>query len=279
MTSPQLDDGYTRLANELFDAILIAGLSGRQLLVVMAIIRKTYGYNKKEDDIGLSQIVSATGIDKAHVSRALKDLEAMNIITRRNGKYGHILGVNKNYKSWVAKRATVAESATVAKRATGGCQKSNKGVAESATLGLPKEQPQKTTPKDNQKTTPKDNTPPAFNPLSHLAGLGVRESIAKDWLALRKNKKATVTETAINGILREATKAGWTMEAAISECCSRGWGGFKAEWVTPPSMASPTRKTAQEKQEETIAILTGRHREQPYRNTERDITAEIQRIT
>jgi hypothetical protein len=25
--------------------------------------------------------------------------------------------------------------------------------------------------------------------------------------------------------------AGWTLENALAECCTRGWTGFKAEWV------------------------------------------------
>lgn len=42
-----LDDGYTRIANELLEAVMLAGLSQHQLLVFMAVMRKTYGFNKK----------------------------------------------------------------------------------------------------------------------------------------------------------------------------------------------------------------------------------------
>ena len=52
-----------------------------------------------------------------------------------------------------------------------------------------------------------------------------------DFLQLRKVKKAPVTEAAIRGIEREAKKAGWGLDKALTECCARGWTGFKAEWV------------------------------------------------
>ncbi len=42
-----LDDGYTRIANELLEAVMLAGLTQHQLLVFLAVMRKTYGFNKK----------------------------------------------------------------------------------------------------------------------------------------------------------------------------------------------------------------------------------------
>lgn len=41
-----LDDGYTRIANELLEAVMLAGLTQHQLLVFPAVMRKTYGFNK-----------------------------------------------------------------------------------------------------------------------------------------------------------------------------------------------------------------------------------------
>lgn len=60
---------------------------------------------------------------------------------------------------------------------------------------------------------------------------GVSQSVWEDFLQLRKVKKAPMTNAALAGIIREAEKAKWTLEQAISECCARGWTGFKADWV------------------------------------------------
>ena len=65
----------------------------------------------------------------------------------------------------------------------------------------------------------------------------VSASVFADWLALRKAKRAPVTETALAGIRREAEKAGMTMQAALETCCQRGWTGFKAEWVADQRQA------------------------------------------
>ena len=60
---------------------------------------------------------------------------------------------------------------------------------------------------------------------------GVTDSVWQDWLKLRKAKKAAVTQTAIDGIQREADKAGVSLQTALETCCERGWAGFKAGWL------------------------------------------------
>jgi hypothetical protein len=67
---------------------------------------------------------------------------------------------------------------------------------------------------------------------------GVSPQIAKDFKAIRKLKKAAITKTAVDGIKREAAKAGLTFESALAMCCERGWSGFKAEWVGGAQQAS-----------------------------------------
>ena len=60
---------------------------------------------------------------------------------------------------------------------------------------------------------------------------GVTDIVWQDWLTLRKAKKAAVTQTALNGIIKESGKAGISLQAALETCCARGWTGFKAEWL------------------------------------------------
>lgn len=105
MTKPQLEDGYTRIANELFEAILGYGFSQQEMAVVFAILRKTYGYGKKEDDMSASQIGEMIGKHRNHVTATIGKLAAIGVITKRQGSYGLILGVNKDYKNWGEKKA------------------------------------------------------------------------------------------------------------------------------------------------------------------------------
>ena len=55
-----------------------------------------------------------------------------------------------------------------------------------------------------------------------------------DFLKIRAAKKSPLTSTAIEQIKREAEKAGWSLNQALTECVARGWQGFKAEWVNKP---------------------------------------------
>jgi hypothetical protein len=59
----------------------------------------------------------------------------------------------------------------------------------------------------------------------------VQPQVLQDWKTLRKQKKAPITRTAVEGICREAEKAGMSVNDALATCCSRGWIGFNAEWV------------------------------------------------
>lgn len=70
---------------------------------------------------------------------------------------------------------------------------------------------------------------------------GVSSAVWTDFVDLRKSKRAKLTDTAIDGIRREADKAGWTLDAALSECCARGWTGFKADWVAAKPARDPPR--------------------------------------
>lgn len=98
--SPQTDEGFVRIANELMDAVLSAGFSQRQLLVLLAIIRKTYGYNKKEDDMSAQQIGKLCNMARTHVTTVLNQLAAMNVIQKKTGEYGCVIGIQKDYSRW-----------------------------------------------------------------------------------------------------------------------------------------------------------------------------------
>jgi len=60
---------------------------------------------------------------------------------------------------------------------------------------------------------------------------GVTESVFKDYLEVRKTKKAKWSDTALKGLVKEAEKAGLSLQEAMELCCARGWVGFKADWV------------------------------------------------
>lgn len=91
-----LDDGYTRIANEIYESIIGSPLTQNQSKVAHAIIRLTYGFNKKNDRIADIQIAKITNLPRQKVNKAKNELIAMNIITREANK----IGINKVISEW-----------------------------------------------------------------------------------------------------------------------------------------------------------------------------------
>lgn len=61
----------------------------------------------------------------------------------------------------------------------------------------------------------------------------VDQQVWSDWLALRKAKKAPVTETVVRSAIAEAAKAGMTLESFLRVWCARGSQGLQADWLKP----------------------------------------------
>jgi len=60
---------------------------------------------------------------------------------------------------------------------------------------------------------------------------GVEQIVWDDFVALRKAKRAPVSDTVLTIIEREAAKAGWSINDALAETVARGWKSFKADWI------------------------------------------------
>ncbi len=102
MASPQCEDGFTSIANEIIEALWKVNLSSYETRVLWYLFRKTYGWQKKTDMIALSQFSADIGIDRRHVHRALKNLSSKQVIVTYRGD-GSILsyGFQKDYEKWV----------------------------------------------------------------------------------------------------------------------------------------------------------------------------------
>ena len=83
----------------------------------------------------------------------------------------------------------------------------------------------------------------------------VSQQVWDDWVTLRKTKKASVTETVVNGARSEALKIGWSLEKFLVEWCTRGSQGLKAEWIVKPNPADNVRLTVPSKNEPNLALL------------------------
>ena len=77
-----MNAGFTQIPNEIFDKYQ-KELNPSEFSVLMAIIRKTWGWNKTEDRISVSQISMASNMSNKKVVRCLKVLESKKIISTK----------------------------------------------------------------------------------------------------------------------------------------------------------------------------------------------------
>ena len=73
-------------------------------------------------------------------------------------------------------------------------------------------------------------TPSAFSFYHELLKLGAEKQLVSDWLAVRKKKKFTNTETALKGFLKQVDKSGNSLNDVLTKCIEKSWGGFEADW-------------------------------------------------
>ena len=102
MANPQKENGFTAIANEIMEALYKANLPGQAFRLVLLVLRKTYGYQKKEDAISLSQMERETGIHHVRCSQLIKDLVLAQILTvsvNING-IGKKYIFNKDFDKW-----------------------------------------------------------------------------------------------------------------------------------------------------------------------------------
>jgi phage replication O-like protein O len=100
--SPQKENGYTPIANEIMEALMRVNLSPAETRVLWFLFRKTYGWNKKSDRIPLSQFSQATGIERRNVHRALKKLSSkqMIAIVQTDDRMAATYRFQKDYSRW-----------------------------------------------------------------------------------------------------------------------------------------------------------------------------------
>ena len=126
MAKPQLENGYIRIANEIFSNLRKIRIPGEAMQCLLFIIEKTYGFNKKEDRISNSQFVNNTGLKKSNVCRSINKLIEMNIVIKKDNTYISSYCFNKDYEKW----KPLLKKKTLSKKITGVIKKDNKVLSK-----------------------------------------------------------------------------------------------------------------------------------------------------
>ncbi|MCX5782731.1 MAG: replication protein [Elusimicrobia bacterium] len=106
--------GFTKFPNQVLEALYNRNLNGSEYQIVLAIIRKTLGWNKPQDAISRSQFEEMCSKDGCSLERAIKKLLSKGIIIR-NGKRNGVIkwSVESNTENW---QTTLKKEATTKKR-------------------------------------------------------------------------------------------------------------------------------------------------------------------
>lgn len=102
MANPQVENGHIDIANEIVEALAKIRLSGEEMQVLWVILRKTYGWHKKQDNIPLSQFSEMTGLSRQHVLRAINKLLPKKVIAVTKNGYSlpNTYEFNKDFDTW-----------------------------------------------------------------------------------------------------------------------------------------------------------------------------------
>ena len=91
-----LDDGYARQSHLLHETCSGSDRTKRQVKGLLAILRKTYGWNKPMERITDAQRREITKVPVKRCNEAKLELVRMNIIKQQGGMFGP----NKNISEW-----------------------------------------------------------------------------------------------------------------------------------------------------------------------------------
>lgn len=121
--SAQLEDGYTRIANELLEQVFKTKFNGTQYSIILFVFRNTYGFQRKSHDMSLNFISAGIETHKDQVKRELDKLIEWHVITvfqEASFNKPRVIGINKDTEDWdvqsneksiqSAKTSTVSES-------------------------------------------------------------------------------------------------------------------------------------------------------------------------
>ncbi len=110
-------DSFTKFPNFILEKLIAFDLSGRELRVILCVIRKTYGYHKAAEELSLKVLSDLTGIDKSDVGKIIKNLierEILIEVDKPEFYFGRTVALNEDIDNWKLKKptTTVCENTT-----------------------------------------------------------------------------------------------------------------------------------------------------------------------
>lgn len=213
-----------QLPNALVDDKYLVEMKGSALAMYIFIVRKTRGWQKECDRISLSQFSEFTGYNKDAVLTGVNKLVELGLIKRisfENKTSFYELNDQPLPPENLLSENPLAENPLSA------VGKSAKLLSENPTHNN----------KENNLNKTNIEKPEKFVFKKALINFGAASNLADDWITVRKNKKASNTETALNGFISQVEKSGLDVNTVLKICVDNSWSGFKQSWLANINMS------------------------------------------
>ena len=231
MASPQKENGYTAIANEILEQTTKLHLNGTQYSIILTIWRFTYGFNRCKHDLSITFLAKATRISTRAIKKELKTLIDRSIVlvakecTKADSR---VLKFNKDYDTWEGNNSSPHE------------QGNNRSPGEQS---IPS-QGNNSSPQQGNKTTPKKDSKDNFKETIYIVfqHWNLKKIIIHKKLTdtisghinarLEEGYLAEEIIEAIDNyktILNDNEKYFWSYKWGISDFLTRGLDKFKSE--------------------------------------------------
>lgn len=240
-SSPQLENGHFHIANELFEAMILkmpCRIPG-PMAIFMAVMRETYGFNRKSAEISTDRFRKLTGIThRNNIYRAIKEAISLNLITaiKNDGRMFPIYSIQKKYGSW----ETAIKNDCAIKNDGGSNQKRLR--VQSKMMAVCKlKTPSKDTYKDNMKSIPEDfMLTPGF--IEFALKKKIPRNEVEDWFDAFKNKYLG------NGEKKKNWAAAWFAYISSVAANRKKHGTYQQQPQTPTVTYSNSNDPAKRKE-------------------------------
>ncbi|EQC4550785.1 replication protein [Cronobacter malonaticus] len=217
-----LDDGYVRLSNMLLAEYAGADLTKRQFKVLLAILRKTYGWNKPMDRVTDAQIAEIAKLPIKRCNEAKLELVRMGVIKQKGG----LFGPNPSIYEWNIPQNEGKSPKTRDIPQTEG-KSSKTGDKKSLKTGEHKRHYTKY--KKQSPLTPHGGKA-KFNPLEVDLPDWLDPAVWREWVQYRAESKnpikSMLTVTKAIKLLSQFRDAGDNPAEVINQSIANGWRGL-----------------------------------------------------
>ena len=223
-----VEDNYTKTPNAVIDLIM-RDVSPNAYKCLNLIVRCTIGYQRESHPIAQSFFQEMTGIKRREtVGDAIRELEQLKIISVDRSTHVNTFSLTLDqYEKTVHVLKNRTELLCTEKPYQVSTGKADIVSTEKPYTIKERKKKENIIVKKSEK----------FSFQDELKNLGADDQLIKDWMTVRKSKKASNTETAFNNFKTQLEKTQLDLNTVLRICIARDWRGFDASWMNNINLA------------------------------------------